>query len=242
MKTICGSPLYMAPELFLNNSYNDNADLWSLGVIFYQLLIGNVPINANTIEMLRFNLQNKDINFNINKNFTSECLDLLKNLLIKDHTKRISWINLINHKWFVYWQNNIDIFKNQNVDILNNSNKFEIIQINNNNKTNIQCNDNTMTTTLEMFKIGTSNLSRMKLSNNTTLNIKKQINNEKNFNKPTNAYTSRHYLNRIFLNSIEKSIDQTEIELGNDFNNENTNTSTRPIPIPIKKNLINILT
>ena len=36
--TFCGSPLYMAPEILTYNKYTDQADLWSVGVILYELL------------------------------------------------------------------------------------------------------------------------------------------------------------------------------------------------------------
>lgn len=37
--TLCGSPLYMAPEIIQNHRYDAKADLWSVGAILYQLVI-----------------------------------------------------------------------------------------------------------------------------------------------------------------------------------------------------------
>ena len=106
MNTICGSPLYMAPELILNKEYNSKADLWSYGIIMYQLLFGNHPISATTFPQLYQNLKSKSIDFHMNKNFTPNCFDLLTKLLVKDHRMRMDWGNFFNHKWFSYWKNN----------------------------------------------------------------------------------------------------------------------------------------
>ena len=40
INTMCGSPLYMAPEILARNNYNNLSDLWSVGLIIYQMLIG----------------------------------------------------------------------------------------------------------------------------------------------------------------------------------------------------------
>ncbi len=36
--TMCGSPLYMAPEILQNRQYDSKADLWSVGTILYELV------------------------------------------------------------------------------------------------------------------------------------------------------------------------------------------------------------
>lgn len=37
-----GNPVYEAPEV-INNNYNEKCDIWSLGVILYFLVSGNLP-------------------------------------------------------------------------------------------------------------------------------------------------------------------------------------------------------
>uniref|UniRef100_A0A803M385 Protein kinase domain-containing protein n=1 Tax=Chenopodium quinoa TaxID=63459 RepID=A0A803M385_CHEQI len=46
--TLCGSPLYMAPEIIQNQKYDAKADLWSVGAISYQLVIGKPPFDGNS--------------------------------------------------------------------------------------------------------------------------------------------------------------------------------------------------
>ena len=151
MNTICGSPLYMAPELLINNSYTSIADLWSYGVILYQLLFGTLPMNANSVLQLQKNIINNDINFHLNRDFTLECFDLLTKLLTKNHLDRINWEKFSNHKWFTYWSNK-DL-NSQSKNIIE-DNKFisNITTIN---------------------KIGSSNLTRMSAPKSISRNIKK---------------------------------------------------------------------
>ena len=104
--TICGTPLYMAPEMLLNAQYNSKADLWSYGVIMYQLLFGTHPNRVTSLEHLKNSLRSKPIDFHTHKNFTPHCFDILKKLLTKDYKKRIDWNNFFVHKWFSFWKEN----------------------------------------------------------------------------------------------------------------------------------------
>lgn len=104
MNTICGSPLYMGPELLLDTKYNSKADLWSFGVVMYEMLFGVKPINGYTTMQLKKNLSMKQIDFHLNKNFTSYCFDILTKLLTKNYTNRIDWDEFFSHKWFIIWK------------------------------------------------------------------------------------------------------------------------------------------
>lgn len=44
--TKVGTPAYAAPQLYLDNRYSNKLDVYSLGVIYYQLVYGVLPIEA----------------------------------------------------------------------------------------------------------------------------------------------------------------------------------------------------
>lgn len=98
-KTICGSPMYMAPEIMKYKKYDKKADLWSLGVIFYELLTGKTPFTASNHAELLENIENKKIYFPSHIKISHSARDLLIGLLNKDSKKRITWRELFNHEW-----------------------------------------------------------------------------------------------------------------------------------------------
>uniref|UniRef100_A0A8C5FHX6 non-specific serine/threonine protein kinase n=1 Tax=Gadus morhua TaxID=8049 RepID=A0A8C5FHX6_GADMO len=44
--TLCGSPMYMAPEVIMSQNYDAKADLWSIGTVIYQCLVGKPPFQV----------------------------------------------------------------------------------------------------------------------------------------------------------------------------------------------------
>lgn len=50
--TMLGSPIYMAPEVLRGLTYNSKADIWSLGAVLYELLIGKCPFEEKSIAKL----------------------------------------------------------------------------------------------------------------------------------------------------------------------------------------------
>jgi serine/threonine protein kinase len=99
VSTICGSPIYMAPELVLGYKYNIKADLWSFGVIMYELLYGHNPYNfpKNIVELGQL-MKTKRISFP--QIYSEQCIDLMTRLLKVNAEKRITWEEFFEHQWF----------------------------------------------------------------------------------------------------------------------------------------------
>jgi serine/threonine protein kinase len=104
--SICGSPLYMAPELINKIGYSDKTDLWSIGLILYEMLYGQHPYDncKNYDELLTYSSDDFNIIIpplnNNNIDVSPECINLLKSLLEKNISKRITWKKFIKHGWF----------------------------------------------------------------------------------------------------------------------------------------------
>ena len=93
LSTFCGSPLYMAPEIIKNKNYNEISDIWSLGVVLYELVTKIHPYTCDDKETLwsKAISGNFEINFNI---IPEQYSSLIKKLLVYDYLDRISWDDL----------------------------------------------------------------------------------------------------------------------------------------------------
>ena len=69
-----GTPLYMAPEVIQGN-YGHACDIWSLGVVLYELLTGKVPFDGPTIDDIYDKIEIG--RFYIPRKLSSNCVDLL---------------------------------------------------------------------------------------------------------------------------------------------------------------------
>ncbi|KAI4461075.1 protein kinase related [Holotrichia oblita] len=95
LTSIKGTPLYMAPELIEEQPYDHNVDLWSLGCIIYELLVGKPPFRTTSILHLIRLIRHEPIQW---PTFISEnCISFLKGLLQKNPSERLSWPEILNH-------------------------------------------------------------------------------------------------------------------------------------------------
>jgi serine/threonine protein kinase len=101
-ETMCGSPLYMAPEIMENTPYTTKADLWSVGIIMYEILFAKYPIKGvNGIFDLIHKIKHTSvITIPERPTVSTDCKDLLRGLLQKDYRDRISWEDYFTHPWF----------------------------------------------------------------------------------------------------------------------------------------------
>jgi serine/threonine protein kinase len=89
-QTLCGTPLYLAPEIYKDKLYYITSDLWSIGVILYELMYHNTPfINPKNIFELSQNIANMRIQFPAN--IDRDLKHLLKGLLQTNPYSRLDW-------------------------------------------------------------------------------------------------------------------------------------------------------
>lgn len=85
--TLCGSPYYMAPEIIQSQKYDAKADLWSVGAILYQLVVGKPPFDGNSqLQLFQNILASTELYFppTILKELHPDCVDLCRSLLRRD--------------------------------------------------------------------------------------------------------------------------------------------------------------
>lgn len=100
-RTKLGTPATMAPEILMNKNYTKKADIWSIGIITYQLLFKTLPFRArNEKELLSNILNHKGIKVPDGYKISDCLLNLLKNLLQLDPIDRLSWKQYFEHPFF----------------------------------------------------------------------------------------------------------------------------------------------
>lgn len=92
LKTSCGSPGYVAPEVLTNEDYDNSVDMWSVGVIIYILLCGYPPFYADNAPALFKKIMEVKYDFEDPAwdNVSQEAKDLISHLLVKDPSKRFT--------------------------------------------------------------------------------------------------------------------------------------------------------
>ncbi|XP_037633361.1 serine/threonine-protein kinase ULK1a isoform X3 [Sebastes umbrosus] len=96
--TLCGSPMYMAPEVIMSQNYDAKADLWSIGTIVYQCLTGKAPFHASTPQELRlFYESNRTLLPSIPKETSPNLRHLLLGMLQRNHKQRIGFDEFFRH-------------------------------------------------------------------------------------------------------------------------------------------------
>lgn len=117
--TVCGSPLYMAPEIYNKVGYSGSVDVWSIGLILYEMIFGHHPLEkCNDPQKLAQSIITTDIDIPKNDNVSDDCIDLLQQMLKRKDFERITIENMFKHKWILECQNqDVKILDNNFTDI-----------------------------------------------------------------------------------------------------------------------------
>ena len=95
-----GTPAYMAPEIIEKKSYTLKADIWPIGVIMYQLLLGELPFNGNVDAVLEEKIKNVNYKFPDDAIISNAAKDLIKQILVLNPEERPSLYQILEHDFF----------------------------------------------------------------------------------------------------------------------------------------------
>lgn len=95
--TLCGTLDYLPPEMIEGVTYTEKVDLWSLGVLCYEFLIGKAPFEmpaySETLNKI------SKASYSIPEGIPSSAKELITNLLVIDAEKRWNLDQILNHPW-----------------------------------------------------------------------------------------------------------------------------------------------
>lgn len=90
-RTMLGSPLYMAPEVLKGEAYTHSADMWSVGVMLYEMLHGYCPFQSCSIAALINTIDECQPKYDSPKPLSPYLRHFISGCLQKDPQKRFTW-------------------------------------------------------------------------------------------------------------------------------------------------------
>jgi len=98
--TAHGTPLYKAPEVFNNNKFSSKCDVWSSGILLYEMIYGRTPWPATGSEFaLQKLIKENPVKFDSKvAGVDSDLRDLIRKMLKIDQNERISFEDVLKHK------------------------------------------------------------------------------------------------------------------------------------------------
>ena len=93
--TVCGTPIYLAPEIIKEQGHDERVDIWCIGVLLFELITANVPFQGNDIETLKNNILKLKIAWPRDINLDAK--NLIMKILKLDPNARISLSDMLSH-------------------------------------------------------------------------------------------------------------------------------------------------
>ena len=108
--TVCGTPIYLAPEMISNSGHDEKVDIWCIGVLLFELMTGVQPWKGTDVNTVKMNISRLNINWP--KNMDKKAKDLISKILKYYPYERISLENMLVHPFFTqFFPNAISCLK-----------------------------------------------------------------------------------------------------------------------------------
>ena len=98
-KTVCGTPIYLAPEIIKQQGHDEHVDIWCIGVLLFELITGQVPFQGKDLDTLKRNILNLRIAWP--KDINPDAKNLISQILKSDPAQRISLEKMIQHHFLL---------------------------------------------------------------------------------------------------------------------------------------------
>ena len=137
--TFCGTTEYMAPEMLNEKNYGKEIDIWSLGILLYEMLHGHSPFkpdkaNFNDKDVIKNIIYQKNIKYK--SSLSKECIELMTHLIDKNIKRRYSLEDIINSKFVKKFEKSTNNYKLKNIREFQKINSKNTIKTINTSRTN----------------------------------------------------------------------------------------------------------
>ena len=104
--TVCGTPVYLAPEIINNRGHDEKVDIWCIGVLLFELLTGISPFQGNDVQTIKYNINRLNIAWQ--RDMDRDAVDLIRRILKYNPEERISLEQMLLHRFITkYFPNAI---------------------------------------------------------------------------------------------------------------------------------------
>lgn len=89
--TLCGTPLYLPPEVILNRGHDKGADHWSFAVMTYEMMVGETPFYEEGMDQMALfkAIVKGNYDFPNHVRMSPEAKSLLKAMIVTDPSRRL---------------------------------------------------------------------------------------------------------------------------------------------------------
>ena len=108
--TVCGTPVYLAPEIINNTGHDEKVDIWCIGVLMFELLTGSAPFQGDDVQTVKSNISRLKIRWP--KGMDRDAVDLISKILKYNPYERLSLEQILLHPFFTkFYPNAISCLK-----------------------------------------------------------------------------------------------------------------------------------
>ena len=96
--TVCGTPVYLAPEIINNQGHDEHVDIWCIGVLLFELMAGYSPWQGNDVQTVKYNISRLKIQWP--RDMDRDAADLISRILKYNPEERIPLSQMLLHPFF----------------------------------------------------------------------------------------------------------------------------------------------
>jgi serine/threonine protein kinase len=96
--TVCGTPVYLAPEIINNQGHDEHVDIWCIGVLLFELMAGYSPWQGSDVQTVKYNISRLKIQWP--RDMDRDAADLISRILKYNPEERISLSQMLLHPFF----------------------------------------------------------------------------------------------------------------------------------------------
>ena len=96
--TVCGTPVYLAPEIINKQGHDEHVDIWCIGVLLFELMAGYSPWQGDDVQTISYNINRLKIRWP--KNMDRDAVDLISKILKFNPEERLTLRQMLMHPFF----------------------------------------------------------------------------------------------------------------------------------------------